>query len=356
MKANMKKTLLYISPLMLLAACEQDVVYNVDYKVLLDKGNTYYAGTPVKFNFDGDVDNLIFYSGEIGHMYEFRNRNEVPLEDVAKVDLSLDIQGRYGYADGLKIYISDSFDGLNGPDGGAGNGSVDDNAAADVAIVQEMSDAEAEGRMEELGWTRLDYKDGASLQWTHERYQEIEKFKENFCIAFHFRPRLSGSSAQRTYWVNGAMNMQFGTVDEAGEITELTGIADMDLSQMEWTSVILHEGQPDPYYKNGEFACVNFNKTDAPLVFQGASQANWPTQIDLWCISTPTRLNKVSSDTGTVIKDMQNYMSSFEYTWDEPGTYKASFVGINANYAGSSKEVHEFRINILGRVPVIDRD
>lgn len=350
----MKRILYLISGLLLLSACEQDVVYKVDYNVTLDPENTYYAGEPVKFNFTGDVDNLLFFSGELGHMYEFKDRREVALEDVAKIDLALDIQARYGYP-GLTIYISDSFDGLNGPNGGAGNGSVDDNAAADMKILQEMAEAEAAGTMDQLGWTKLEYKDGASQQWTHHIYSDIEKFKENFCIAFHFKPEKRGTNAQRSYWVNGALKMQFGSVGQDGEIENLTGVADMNFAQMEWTSVIMHKEQPDPYYKNGGDACVDFNKSDAPLIFQGASDAKWPTQIDLWCISTPSKLNKVSNDVGTVVKNMQNYMDSFEYTWNEPGTYKVSFLGINANYAGTSKELHEFTVNIFNRTPVIDR-
>lgn len=346
----MKRTIYLIAGLLLLSACEQKVVYKVDYNVTLDPGNTYYAGEPVKFNITGDVDNLLFFSGELGHIYEFRDRREVALEDVAKIDLNLDIQARYGYP-GLTIYISDSFDGLNGPDGGAG--SVDDNAKADKEILQKMSDAEAAGKMQELGWKQLEYKDGASQQWTHHSYPDIEEFKKNFCIAFHFKPRMSASSSQRTYWVDGTLGMKFGKTGPDGEIEELTGMADMKLSQMEWTTYIM-SGNDNPYFKNGKDACVNFNLTDAPLIFQGAAK-EFTEQIDIWCISVPSKLNKVSNDVGTVVKNMQNYMNSFEYTWNEPGTYKVSLVGINANYAGSSKEVHEFTVNIFNRTPVIDR-
>ena len=52
-----------------MASCQQDVVYEVDYNITLDPANTYYAGDPVKFNIDGDVDNLLFYSGETGSQY-----------------------------------------------------------------------------------------------------------------------------------------------------------------------------------------------------------------------------------------------------------------------------------------------
>lgn len=50
---------------------------------------------------------------------------------------------------------------------------------------------------------------------------------------------------------------------------------------------------------------------------------------------------------GTVIKNIQNYLPTYEYTWTEPGTYKVSFVGTNCNYLDYGKQVHEMTITIL---------
>jgi hypothetical protein len=48
-----------------------------------------------------------------------------------------------------------------------------------------------------------------------------------------------------------------------------------------------------------------------------------------------------------VIKNLQNYMHEYVYTWDKPGTYKVVFVGRNENYASASEQIHEFTITIL---------
>ena len=106
-----------------MASCQHDVIYEVDYNVTLDPANTYYAGDPVKFNLTGDVDNLLFYSGETGSQYMYKDRYEVPIEDVVSANLHLDIRGRYGFiADyqALEIWVSKDFEGINGssdPDG-----------------------------------------------------------------------------------------------------------------------------------------------------------------------------------------------------------------------------------------------
>lgn len=105
-----------MSGILLMASCQHDVVYEADYNVTLDPANTYYAGDPVKFVFTGDVDNLVFYSGETGSQYVYRDRYEVPLEDVISADLHLDFQARYGDAGALEVYVSKDFAGINGND------------------------------------------------------------------------------------------------------------------------------------------------------------------------------------------------------------------------------------------------
>ena len=91
----------------------------------------------------------------------------------------------------------------------------------------------------------------------------------------------------------------------------------------------------------------NFNKSGADLILQGVSNTELDFDIDGWLISDPMPLTAVQNDQPLVIKDMQNYMTSYEYTWEKPGTYVVTFVGINTNYAGDSKLVKEFKITVL---------
>ena len=67
-------------------------------------------------------------------------------------------------------------------------------------------------------------------------------------------------------------------------------------------------------------------------------------------MSTPFKVLPVEPDKGTVIKNVQNYMSTFEHTWKKPGTYTVVFVGTCANYLGSSKQVKKMTINIVEEV------
>ena len=67
-------------------------------------------------------------------------------------------------------------------------------------------------------------------------------------------------------------------------------------------------------------------------------------------VSTPFKAIPVDPDKGTPIKNVQNYLDTFEHTWKEPGTYTVVFVGTCANYLGSSKQVKTLTVNILETV------
>ena len=85
----------------------------------------------------------------------------------------------------------------------------------------------------------------------------------------------------------------------------------------------------------------------ATLIFQGIGANALPYAIDGWVISKATPLNRVANDKGVAIKNLQNYLHTFEYTWTEPGTYTVTFVGTNSNYAGASQDVKEMTITIF---------
>lgn len=60
-----------------LCACQHNIIRITDFNVTLDEDNTYMSGEPVRFNFEGEVDNVIFYSGENGSEYEKNGKASV---------------------------------------------------------------------------------------------------------------------------------------------------------------------------------------------------------------------------------------------------------------------------------------
>lgn len=316
---------LLAATILLAASCSQEIVYPVTYNVLLDKDNTYLVGDPVKFNFTGDVDNIVFYSGETNHQYIYRDRYEVGVEDIERANLHIEYQARYGYTDGLSVYVTNDFAGLSG------------DFDADKLMIKQMVD----GGM--AGWTRLDYKEGASTVWTAQDY-DISEFASNFVLAFHWNPKL-GSSAQRHYWLNGRVDIAIKGAPSSA--TEFTG--------MEWEGIMLNDEYTQGHYSLSANPGFNMTKpTTAAIMINGC---NGPSSLggaggpeyahDGWLFTKAKALTQVSSDSGMVIKNLQNYMSSYEYVFNEPGTYKVTFVGINKNIGGSDKVVKEMTINIF---------
>lgn len=307
-----------------MTACEHDVVYEVDYNVTLDKNNTYYAGDPVKFHFTGDVDNLLFYSGETAHQYKYANRYSVPVEDVVSANLHLDIRGRYGFVadyEALEIWVSKDFAGINGVDDGEG----------DRAHVKAM----VEGGMQ--GWTKLTQFKDVNQDKFFGYDIPMNDYLDNLCIAFHWKPK-AADATQRTYWINGSLTVELAGTPEPSVMT---------LTDLGMKPLMMNE-EVDPYKKNAGDGSIRFDNPNAgQLALQGISANKFTYAIDGWVFTTPQPLNKVANDKGIVLKNLQNYLHEYEYTWTEPGTYEVVFVGRNENYASASEEVIKHTITII---------
>ena len=323
----MKKILYLISVSLFvsgfLVACTQDdILYDVDYNVTLSPDNTYYAGDPVTFDIDGEVDNILFYSGESGHEYQYKDRYSITMDLIKSATLHLEIQPRYGSGT-LQVWYSSSFSGLAGNDGNA--------------------DREAMAQMEEggmSGWTPItvcaETNEETSLTTTAVDI-DITPAIENFSLAFLWN-HTDAATTQRHYWVNGNISIEaegFGTIST-------------DLSTLAMTTVMMNDEIEDPYYKNdGNGSIVLGGNQD--INFQGCAANEKAFPLKGWVVTTPQMLNAVANDEGTVIKNMQNYLSSYSYTYAEPGTYTAVFVGRNSNYIGTSEMVKEVTVTILDR-------
>lgn len=321
---EMKKIFYLITGALLMASCQQDVIYEVDYNVTLDPNNTYMAGEPVRFNIDGDVDNLLFYSGETGAQYVYKDRYEVPIEDVISANLHLDIRGRYGFRadyEALEIWVSKDFTGIDGS-----NDPEGDRAKVAKMVQDGMP-----------GWVKLTQFEDQNKDQFFAYDIPMNDYLSNLTIAFHWNTG-DNTKTQRTYWINGKISLEM----------EGTEPSTMTLTDLGMKSLMMNEGI-DPYMKNNGNGSIRFDnaKNAGEICLQGCSGNEKPYAADGWVFTTARPLNKVANDKGTVIKNLQNYLHSYEYTWSEPGTYKVVFVGRNENYAAASEDIQEFTITIL---------
>lgn len=315
---KMKRLYMFVSALAVLCGCQHDVIEEVEFNVTLDEGNTYFAGEGVRFNFTGNMENIVFYSGEAGSEYRYHDRYNVPVESIKAAQLSMSITSQYSANIGvLDCWITDQFDGLWGDDG-----------EADRKIIESLTSSEMEG------WTKVGYvdpKNGGTVDLT----ADILSLSDNFCIAFHWHPSKANNQSQRTYRVNGEIELD---VEGLGETK-------MDFGSLNFTPVMMNE-QRDAYIQDkadGEIALYDAN---FDIWFRGCNSTKFDYDLDGWVISRPRPLNKVLNDKGLVVKNVQNYMNSYEYVFEEPGTYKVAFVATNGNYQGSYSVVKEITVHI----------
>lgn len=330
MLKEMKK-ICYLAAALLIASCQHDVVSEVDYNITLASDNTYYAGDPVRFNIDGDVDNLLFYSGETGAQYIYKDRFVVDAADIKSAKLTLEIMGAYGELGCLEVWVSNTFAGLTGTDG-----------AADKQTIQDMVD----GGMQE--WTQIPYSDvkANEAKWTTIEFS-LNDYLENMSIAFHWCPR-DPTKTQRRYYIKGFVDVE---MEGAPTVSQTLRDFSMVKIMMNDEEVTLHN--PENKSGNGTMRVPQPNKDtglyteEQHIIMQSIGGGLLKYALDGWVISTPKPLNNVANDKGVVIKNLQNYLHSYEYTWDTPGTYTVTFVGRNENYASSSEMVKEMTITIL---------
>lgn len=322
------------SVLLLLSCSQQNIVVPVDFDVRLDQDNVYRPGHPIHFKFTGDADYMVFYSGESGHEYRYRDRTSVPMEEVDNVSMNLEYTMLWGAKGGLDVYVSNTYERiLSGTDG-----------EADREAIRKM----VEGGME--GWHDLEY---SKIEGDHDvtvsADYDLTEYADNFAIAFHWHPNTYNFTRnQGTYHLNGGITMNFG-----GKTSVTTKLNDVPFDL-----IVMNEQDPpylgrDPLKRGPELigsetaiGTAHFDSNQWAINFEGISRTYLDYEIDVWVISQPMPLNSVLKDTGVQIKNMMNPVYDYEHTYDKPGTYKAVFYGVNDNYQGHTSTVREVTVII----------
>ena len=296
MPTMMKKTMM-ISGLAALGllSCIKDEAPDAYLGVTLQQGQ-YRAGEPVTFKFEGDPDNIVFWSGENGHRYEYRERTQ------ADCDIFLDFTSYVRNGDAgknLKICISTDFSG------------VYDEANVKAATWTDISD-------------RFRFSPGTdnypSGELQLDEYLQTASAGGNFFIAF----RYTGGSNQ---WI-----VRSTDVDRQTPENVRSSMADM--SSIGWQFVDC--GNPD----------ASWNFDGSRLYFDWNTGAG--TDNDDWAISGPLNASSVDPDTGTALKSLSTTMDEFTYTYNEPGIYKAVFATSSVWYSDSKYSLTEVEVKVVG--------
>lgn len=268
-----------------------------DLQVITEK-LTYAAGDTIKFRFSGYADNIVLWSGKPGEKYEFRNRTFM---EGNMVTLNFKSFSQLGVVDqsNIKMLVSTDFTG------------VYDSANIKSATWTDITN-------------RAIWSSGADQ--TPSGDVDISDFaatNKEFAIAFRYVTSEVKDAATQNRWVFRSFDM-ISTSTE-GAITTLATMS--TAGWKEWSFLD---------------AATKWTISSTQLV----SNRSMTELNDDWVITKLFNPNKVSPDRGFVVKSIETGMVDHEVVYTQPGTYKVTVVGVNANSKQQKEVIRELELTI----------
>lgn len=320
---------------LVLSSCEnelkQDAELNVNVattgEVSFDGQTiTVKKGTPVEFHFNGDPDFLTFFSGEDGKKYEYRERIAIDENEVESSTLNFTLTPQYGKpANILSMYIAEDFPGLD-----------KSNYAADSVLVETQT------------WQELipqaDFPQTAKAQTFEVDMKPY--LGKRVAIAICYRGQ-DNTAAQSRFTFN---NMQIVNQLTSGQQTALTAnsFGFTPINMMHRHNLADQKGMT----ANRAYGTVTNNTSgiwnfkDMAAFFIHSSNANTELKYS-WIVSNLIVANSCTPDAGTNIKNITQRLDAYNYTYQEPGTYTATFMATNGNHKQQTSVVRQFTVNVV---------
>lgn len=297
-----------VASLLALSACEKQEVASLKLDVSTSR-TVYKVNDTVIFKISGNPDQLMIYSGETGHKYIYKDRNQAESD---LITLEFATNRRYGLdaqqPNSLRLLASQTFNGVYSAE--------NINEAADwVDITSAFT----------LSGIRGDdlYVSSGVVNLTQLTSLGLDKSKPVF---FAFKYNGVTGSTQPRWWIN---KFDVNTTTTDGQVLGVASIANAA-----WKQVKVLPQSP----VNWVFG------TDNTVKFQGGGAAVLSNHV--WAITKGLVLTNVQPDKGVPIKDIRDRMDEYQYIFTKPGIYKVTFVGANINIYGESRDVKELEITV----------
>lgn len=297
----MKKLFIAAIVLLFMASCQKtyELAPPDDFSVELEK-TSYKTGEPVRFIIKGKPENIVFWSGEAGHKYEFRKRTAV---EGNAISLNFKTFAQFGLTpvdqSVIKLYVSTNFSGKYDAE------SVKSATWEDItskAVLSSGSDQTPSGN--------IDLNSFASRN-------------KSMAIALVYKTTVIKPEAQQNRWVVRSFDLK--STNQQGEETVLATMATAG-----WTAF------------NFSGPATNWSITSAQLL----TVRNSTELDDDWVITKQFNPNSTMPDAGEPIKNISQNLTSYTRVYNKAGVYKLSFVATNANLEGSLSVVKEIELNI----------
>jgi len=297
-----KSAILYIACLGLLLSCNKpQILAPTDFDVNISKTTLSLADT-AKFTFSGNVQNIVFYSGEAGNDYYAEN-NFSATGGIPQMTFTTSITGSplaAGNAN-LTILVSSDFNGN---------------------YVQ--SD------IQKATWTDITSQVTLNAAAQTVKLGSYTTVGNPLYIAFRFQSVSPATQAQRVVTVSA---FTFQTVYPSMTYTNASNVYFAGFTPFDFAGSAGSWSIPVTSTSNNTF-------THAAVV--SGSPAD-----DDWAISAPMSFNSISGSVGTPIKDITKTMPvNYTYKFKKAGTYTMVFVGQNASNDKSKEVVKQFQVTV----------
>lgn len=305
----MKKIFILPVLLMILASCNKKEVTELNFEVNPEKAN-YEVGDTVKFNLSGNPEQLVFFSGEEGHKYIYKDRTTAESD---LITLEFATNRRYGsdsqQPESLTLFASQKFNGKYKAE------SIDADADwTNITSAFTLSGSQSNNDT---------YVSSGVVNLT-ELSSVGFNLDKTMPIYFAFRYKGVTGFTQPRWWIN---KFDIKTTTTDGQILVVA-----DIASAGWTPVKVLPTSP-----------VNWTfGTDNILKYQGGGGTTGSNEV--WAVSNALNLTKVQPDSGTPLKNMSTRLDEYSYVFTKAGTYKVTFVASNINVYGESKVIKEIEI------------
>ncbi|QJB32929.1 DUF5017 domain-containing protein [Chitinophaga oryzae] len=287
---------LYLMIIAAFCACAKEKVTTPELEVTT-AGTTFKAGDTVSFVFQGNPDNITFYSGEPGRKYEHRQRTTVDAD--LQIQFSTLVQFGKIYPN-LQLMVSNDFSGI-----------------ADVEHVKAAT------------WKDVSSKAvfSAGQDNTPSGVVSLKEFADSarhklIYIAFRYTDTNKPEGQNR--WV-----VRTFTANSVSADNVVTPMATMATAG--WKAVD---------FKNPAFVWA---VTQAQLLMPGSKNTD---DNEDWVISKGLDPTAVKPDQGIALKNISTTLPAYKYVYTRPGTYRVVFEASAVRYNGEKRITRELTLTI----------
>lgn len=296
----MKRSAL-ISVILILSviSCTKYEAPSSNLEVTVDK-STIKVGEPVTFKFNGNPDNIVFYSGEYGHDYAEKNN----YDRVGTLYFNFSSFVRNGViAQNISVLVSVDFNGIYDME------NIKSSTWYDMSDEFTFSSGKDNVPSGEVNINNFLEEKKGSINAT-----------DNIYFAFNYYDYLDETRKLQNEWIIRSSNLRI--VSPSGEESKLA-----NMETFGWKGI------------------PKVDITKARIRFYDHDKST--NSSDDWAVSKAYSIGGIPADSGVPLKNISTELNEYTYVYSKPGTYSVVFETSSIWYNGGSTSVEKLIINVV---------